>query len=72
MPCGGGAEMVTPNWKEAPEWANYTARDEDGQWYCYETEPQMGKTLWLMDRANGRFELAGIAPAWHETLEKRP
>lgn len=28
------------DWDEAPEWANYVARDADGEWYWYENKPK--------------------------------
>ena len=28
-----------PDWKGAPEWANYLAQDMNGVWYWFEFEP---------------------------------
>lgn len=60
---------MKPDWKDAPEWANYLAMDKTGDWYWYENEPSAGSVDWL---SNGG--LAGPCPAgeWEETLESRP
>jgi len=35
---------MKPEWKDAPEWANYLAMDDDGSWYWFEHMP-----LWEFD-----------------------
>ena len=30
---------MKPDWKDAPEWANYLAMDEDGYWCWYLRKP---------------------------------
>lgn len=32
--------MNKPDWKDAPEWANWLAMDSDGIWWWYENEPK--------------------------------
>lgn len=38
--------MNTPEWKDAPEWAQYVAMDESGDWFWYEkkTSSHQGST----------------------------
>jgi hypothetical protein len=31
---------MLPNWKIAPEWANFAAQDSDGSWRWFELEPK--------------------------------
>ena len=33
------SDPETPDWSQAPEWANYYAIDDDGQCFWYENEP---------------------------------
>ena len=34
---------MKPDWKDAPEWANYLVLDEDGEWYwCDHTTNHYG------------------------------
>lgn len=62
--------MSKPDWKDAPDWANYTARDEDGAWWWYEELPRPNDAgEWF---AYGRRqEIEGYA-TWKSTLERRP
>ncbi len=30
---------MKPDWKDAPDWAQWVARDESGRWYWYQDEP---------------------------------
>lgn len=62
-----------PDWGDAPEWANYLARDEDGGWYWYENNPVAGCDEW--DENGGKLSKAGFSLEdinWQDTLEKRP
>ena len=38
------AQLVTnndkPDWKGAPEWANWLAQDEDGPWFWFQLKPE--------------------------------
>ena len=61
---------MKPDWKDAPEWANYLAMDQDGCWYWYVGRPELGKVEWL---DYTRFQLASeIGSSWKDSLEKRP
>lgn len=65
--------MSKPSWSNAPEWANYLAMDESGEWFWFEFEPSLGQTIkeWLHNK--GRSSLAGKTDrSWIGTLETRP
>lgn len=63
--------MNKPDWKDAPEWAEYLAMDADGTWFWYEQAPTARGGGW--DYAASRWAFAGASlPIWDETLEPRP
>lgn len=54
-----------PDWKDAPEWAQWLACDADGTWYWFEDRPIKG--------ACGYYSYGGkMANAQVPTLYKRP
>jgi len=57
-----------PDWKDAPDWANYLAQDSSGAWYWYNNKPIRCLGAW---DANGQKEKIPINN-WYETLESRP
>ena len=64
---------MKPDWKDAPEWANYLAMDTDKRWFWYENEPELCRYGW--NPANGRMqEAVQGASLWDikQTLEERP
>lgn len=62
--------MNKPDWKDAPEWAQFLAMDADGEWYWYELEPSADESIWW---SYGRYDFAGRSPPrWRDTLEARP
>lgn len=65
--------MSKPDWKGSPEWAEWLAQDEDGQWGWYEDKPVLGDWSWIWDGGDWKEALAGDrADNWIDTLEKRP
>ena len=63
---------MKPDWKDAPEWANYLVMDEDGAWGWYEEEPTRNITCWSGPYPyTSRVEPA-ILENWKDSLEKRP
>ncbi len=38
--------VVKLPWDEAPEWAQWAAMDADGEWWWYQTEPEVSHILW--------------------------
>lgn len=61
---------MKPDWKDAPEWANYLAMDGDGQWFWYENRPETGRNYW----SHGGTHRPAITlnRNWKDSLEKRP
>jgi hypothetical protein len=60
---------MKPDWKDAPEWANWLAMDESGEWYWYDMAPDTGSCSWV---SLGRSCSAGVGERWEDTLTKRP
>ena len=61
---------MKPEWKDAPEWANYLAMDSDGEWFWYESPPGIGLKCWRV--SEGACSNAGTEQHWRETKEARP
>ena len=69
----GGEEMNKPEWRNAPDWAEWMAQDEDGQWGWYENEPPLGSWSWIWEGgewADCNFD--GRSDDWTASLEPRP
>lgn len=62
--------MKTPDWSQAPEWANYVAMDENGAWFWFSEEPRPGSGEWVNHAA--KYEMAVAAHDWRACLVKRP
>ena len=64
--------MCKPSWDDAPEWANYMAMDECGEWWWYECEPIEMNGYWTS--SNGNRMSTNLAPylPWRESSERRP
>jgi hypothetical protein len=61
--------MNKPDWKNAPEWANWLAMDYGGEYYWFEVKPTLVLGLvWFRPDGDSRQQLATIYPA----LEPRP
>jgi len=37
---------MKPSWKDAPEWANWLAMDDDGEWVWFYDKPELAFGLW--------------------------
>lgn len=61
--------MNKPDWKNAPEWANYWARDMDGEEVWFENRPTLSSSFW--DVEHGKCETAGQDTTWRNSLSKR-
>lgn len=60
-----------PSWKDAPEWAEWLAQDEDGEWKWLAGLPGKYVDCWTAVKIKGCCK--GIALGdWWDTLEKRP
>lgn len=63
--------MSKPDWKDAPEWANHLAQDENGGWYWFENKPSIGSAgNW--NCRHGDCENAKSIDDWDQTLESSP
>jgi len=58
-----------PDWKDAPDWANYLAQDISGGWWWYQKKPRLMDDSWGF---GNQHERANIITTWRETLESRP
>lgn len=68
---------MKPSWDNAPEWANWLALDENGEWYWYEEEPAIPNNDTISYRywdTYKNFKLAGREKweKWEDSLEQRP
>ena len=73
------AELINkPSWDDAPEWAQWLAQSENGQWDWQSSKPVMCAAVWDIPGSGGHaweYMNKGEAPAghdWRETLERRP
>lgn len=72
--------MSKPEWKDAPDWANWMAQDMDGEWWWYEMKPKLrlGFKAWVETSGHGKIDPAsergtsGEVQNWKDTLEPRP
>ena len=62
---------MKPDWKNAPEWANYLAMDKDNEWWWYETEPVADVDGWW--GTTNKTQICNPPDQeWDKTLEKKP
>jgi len=65
-----------PQWKDAPEWANWLAQDKSGEWYWYEHPVEIEGDWWVERKGfDGYVDLAkcsGKLSNWEGTLKSRP
>jgi hypothetical protein len=61
--------MNKPDWRDAPEWANFLAMDWDGEWVWHEHKPSIHDGVWL---SSGGEVRAARLPRAEETLEAKP
>lgn len=61
--------MDRPNWKDAPEWANFVAMDDNKDWYWFEFTPIWDSTRGQWMPSSGRWY--GVYSG-QDSLEKRP
>lgn len=62
--------MSKPEWKDAPKWAKWLAKDQSEAWYWYENEPHEVDCGWLS--FSGRVKrVVSQGPSWKDTKELR-
>ena len=70
--------MSKPDWKDAPEWAQWIACDNSGQWWWFSARPIALNHVWDVEDFNEQCECAHedyrltSRVDWRETLERRP
>ena len=64
--------MNKPDWKDAPEWANWLAMDGDWNWWWHEEKPDLIGMYYAEWTSAGMVDLARSTVNWKETLEARP
>lgn len=61
---------MKPDWKDAPEWAQWLALDPNGDWFWYEMEPDWDCS-WVPQKG-GLIQFAGSQTDSFNSLESRP
>ena len=63
---------MKPDWKDAPPWATWLAKNQFDRWHWYEKKPH--KTIWNTWVADGRILEAvnRTSVQWQESAEQRP
>lgn len=69
--------MNKPDWKDAPDWANWLAQDKDGEYCWWNIRPALAASLWAQGYPEESFfyESVGYFEKnidWQSTLEQRP
>lgn len=64
--------MSKPDWKDAPEWAQFLAMDKDGEWWWYERGPEWlpFEGLWDSGGASCVADVSEVDAV--DSLEPRP
>ena len=60
-----------PSWSDAPEWAEWLAQDEDGEWKWLAGLPVKYVDGWTAVKIKGCCKGSALGD-WRDTLEKRP
>lgn len=65
------------NWNDAPEWAEYVAMDESGEWWWYEKEPddapqEYGDGFWCNGGIETEYGDLYGGQWWGDSLQERP
>lgn len=60
---------MKPDWKDAPDWANWLAQDQCGAWFWYAKKPRYEGSVW---GNGGQFTRASEDRVAEDTLEERP
>lgn len=62
-----------PEWSDAPEWANWLAQDEDGEWWWFEGEPKLDSDcFYCHSKREDQASIGRVLGDWRNTLERRP
>jgi len=61
--------MCKPQWKDAPDWANFMAQDENGRWFWYSERPLSRVDRWIVS-LSGRLKAVPVIN-WEDSLQER-
>lgn len=61
---------MTPSWDDAPNWANYRAKDQYGSWIYFETKPIAHSEGWASQLLSKSEHVTHSD--WKESLQERP
>lgn len=64
-------KQQTPDWANAPKWAQWFAIDGDGEGYWYKEKPIKNKFQWCHG-GNAEFIDNFNTSNWEESLQQRP
>ena len=65
---------MKPDWKDAPEWAKWLAKDQQGRWQWWEKEPALFCDRWCdpyVIKVRNEYTGDSDAPEWKHSLESR-
>jgi hypothetical protein len=62
------------DWSQAPDWAQFAAMDEDGEWYWYGLKPRTheGADCWYGGGKSDYYKNTGCVVGWRSSLVERP
>ena len=66
---------MKPDWKDAPEWAEWIAQDYPGIWSFHQNEPKPTRGIWDSTANVLTVAMKGERvnnEEWKSTLERRP
>lgn len=63
---------MKPDWKDAPDWANYLAMDAGGIWRWHRKEPKPLRFWWSGTTSTSFAKWCDPVSDWEKTLEGRP
>jgi hypothetical protein len=63
---------MKPSWNDAPEWANYLAQDENGEWTWFARKPWIVRDVFVSPDEWDYAEVTSDPTGWRDTLDSRP
>lgn len=65
---------MKPDWKDAPEWAQWVAMDADGDWWWYENKPEFDgeSDRWVLPENDFGRSIQCEKKESEDSLERRP
>jgi hypothetical protein len=61
-----------PDWKDAPDWANFLARDADGSWWWYRDIPHISFGNPWHETGGKMLRATDGDDSWRSSKEERP